>query len=86
MAKTKKTKPFAVKKQMDPATLAMLRRIALHVAIVISVVGASLVGLHYARRDVDRRLAFYDRAPKIVLEGPPRLDERLPRRADHRIG
>lgn len=71
MPKSKKTKPIAVKREINPATRALLRRVLLNGALVIAVIGAASAGLYCAKRYVDRRLSFYDHAPKVVLKDRP---------------
>jgi cell division septal protein FtsQ len=73
MAKTKKkTKPFAVKKSpMDPQAKARLRSICVNSAAAMLVISLAVVGFVYARRYVDRRIAFYGQPPKVVLKDRP---------------
>jgi hypothetical protein len=67
----KKTKAIAVKREFNPETLAMLRRAAIHLTIAITLLGAAGAGLYFAKRHVDRRLSFHNRAPKVVLKDRP---------------
>jgi hypothetical protein len=70
MAKSK-PKPIAVKKVLDPARRARIRRALVHTACALLFVGALVVGFHFMRRWVEKRVVFPDRAPKIVLKNRP---------------
>jgi hypothetical protein len=74
MARSKKTKPIPVKeprKPMDPETRERLRRFGVRALVVVFVVGACATGFVFARRYVDRRIAFPTAPPKIVLANRP---------------
>ena len=71
MAKKTKTKPFRVKRRIDPEVLRKLKRGLAHATAVTLVVLGVGAGLYYAKRHVDRRIAFYGRAPRVVLKDRP---------------
>ena len=43
----------------------------MHTAVAAIVLSLGIVGFTYARRFVDRRVAFYNHAPKVVLKDRP---------------
>jgi hypothetical protein len=70
MAKSK-PKAIAVKRIVDPARHARVRRALGHSACAILFVGALVLGFHFMRQWVERRVVFPDRAPRIVLTNRP---------------
>lgn len=71
MSKSKKAKPFAVKKQLSPEQWALLKKVSLHATVVAVLLLAGVVGFKYLKRYVDRRVVFYDHPPRIVLKNKP---------------
>ena len=74
MARSRKTKPIPVnepRKPMDPQTRRRLRRLGVHALLALLVVGGCATGFTFARRYVDRRLAFPTAPPRIVLANRP---------------
>src|SRR4051812_18924098 len=71
MAKSKKTKPFALKNMLSAEQSAWLRKAAVHTSIVAVLLSGALVGLKYLKQYIDRRVVFYPRAPKVILKDRP---------------
>src|SRR3954466_4612007 len=71
MAKSKKTKPVALKRKIDPEQRKRLRRVAIQVSCVLAVILGSAAAVKYSHRYVDRKLAFFNHAPKIMLKDRP---------------
>ena len=71
MSKTKKPKPLAVKKQVDPERARAVRKVVLHTVGALAFAGMLLAGVAYLRAHVEKRVVFPDRPPKVVLVNRP---------------
>ena len=71
MSKSKKPKPIAVKKQVDPARARAIRRVTLHTLAALAFGAMLVVGVAYLRAHVEKRVVFPDRPPKVVLVNRP---------------
>lgn len=54
-----------------PLVRLYLRRAAVHLGIGLTLAGTLGAGFYYARRDVERRLAFPTETPRVVLKNVP---------------
>ena len=71
MSKSKKPKPIAVKKQVDPERTRAVRRVTLHTFAALAFAAMLVVGVAYLRAHVEKRVVFPDRPPKVVLVNRP---------------
>jgi hypothetical protein len=71
MAKSKKTKPIAVRKPADPERAARVRRVIVHLSCAIVFIGLCGVGLFFDRRYVEHKLVFGKQPPTVVLKNRP---------------
>ncbi len=71
MAKPKKAKPIPVRKPRDPEAIARTRRL-LGKTLLIGILFVSAgVGYHFIQQQVENRLAFPNRPPRVVLKNRP---------------
>ena len=59
------------RKRMDPEQAARLRRLGIHAGAVLGVLVAGGVGFAMLRTHVEKRIAFPDRPPTVVLKSRP---------------
>jgi hypothetical protein len=71
MAKTKKTKTIPLKRHSNTDWVQLTRRAAICLTVAMMLLVGAGVAIWQAHRYVDRRLAFYDHAPKVVLKERP---------------
>jgi hypothetical protein len=82
MAKSK-PKPIAVKKVLDPARHARIRRALVHTACALLFVGALVVGFHFMRT-VGRETRRVSRSrAEDCAEEPAGVDDGFPGEPDH---
>ncbi len=70
-SKPKPVKPIKVKKPVDPAAVALRRRITLHAMGIILFCGALAGGFIALKRYVDKSVVFSAHPPKVVLMHRP---------------
>jgi hypothetical protein len=71
MAKSKKSKPIAVKKPRDPERARRMRVLAINLFAVAFCVGAIAVGLHFDQKYVEHKVVFAKEPPAVVLKNRP---------------
>jgi hypothetical protein len=71
MAKAKKPRMISLRKPMDPARAAQVRRVLLHTLASVMFVALCGVGLFFDRRYVERKLVPATEAASVVLKNRP---------------
>ena len=69
--KSKKSKPIKVKTPRDPEQVERMRRAMTQVLLVLALMAGIAASFYFARRYVDRKVAFPTEPPRVVLKNRP---------------